>query len=97
MNSVLPASNLPPSLSTPVPSARGAKAAQEFEAQLLGSVLESLEASFAAVPGQDRMAGADEYGYLGTQALSEALAARGGIGIAAIVSRALPLHEGKQP
>lgn len=84
-------------LATPVaPPGRGVKAAREFEAQLIGSVLESLEKTFAAVPGEDAMPGADDYNYLGTQALSEALAARGGFGIANMVAHHLPAHEGNE-
>ena len=76
---------------------RGAKAAHEFEAQLIGSLLESLEKTFAAVPGEDSMPGADDYNYLGTSALSQALAERGGFGIAQMICRHLPLHESKGP
>src|SRR5579863_4120422 len=61
---------------------KGQKAAREFEAQLIASLLESLEKTFAAVPGKESIAGADNYNYLGTQALSSALAAGGGFGIA---------------
>jgi len=64
---------------------KGAKAAREFEAQLIGTVLESLEKTFAAVPGQDAMAGEDNYNYLGTQALASAIAAGGGFGIAKLI------------
>jgi len=74
---------------------RGAKAAREFEARLIGSLLESLEKTFATLPGENTIAGADDYNYLGTQALAEGLAARGGFGIAAMISRHLPAHEGK--
>jgi len=55
--------------------AQGRKAAREFEAQLIGTVLESLEKTFAALPGQDAMAGQDDYNSMGTQALASALAA----------------------
>lgn len=65
---------------------KGAKAAREFEAQLIGSVLESLEKTFASVPGQDAMAGEDDYNYLGTQALASAIAAGGGFGIAKLIA-----------
>jgi Rod binding domain-containing protein len=65
---------------------KGAKAAREFEAQLIGTVLESLEKTFAAVPGQDAMAGEDNYNYLGTQALASAIAAGGGFGIAKLIT-----------
>jgi Rod binding domain-containing protein len=64
---------------------KGPKAAREFEAQLIGSVLESLEKTFAAVPGGDAMAGEDNYNYMGTQALASAIAAGGGFGIAKMI------------
>jgi Rod binding domain-containing protein len=93
--SLAPIATLSPQLATSVwPLGRGAKAAEEFEAHLIGSMLESMEKTFATLPGQD-MPGADNYNYLGTQALSEALAAKGGFGIAAMISRHLPAHEGK--
>lgn len=76
------------------PSLRGVKAARDFEALLIGSVLESMEKTFAALPGENSPTGADDYNYLGTQALAQALAARGGFGIAALISRHLPVHEG---
>jgi Rod binding domain-containing protein len=66
---------------------KGAKAARDFEAQLIATVLESLEKSFASVPGQDSVEGADNYNYLGTQALSAAIAAGGGFGIAKLIER----------
>jgi Rod binding domain-containing protein len=65
---------------------KGAKAAREFEAQLIGTVLESLEKTFASVPGNDAMAGADDYNYLGTQALASAISAGGGFGIANLIA-----------
>jgi Rod binding domain-containing protein len=71
---------------------RGQKAAQEFEAQLIGTVLESLEKTFAAVPGKDPIAGADDYNYLGTRALASAIAAGGGFGIADMIMRHMGEH-----
>jgi Rod binding domain-containing protein len=68
---------------------QGPKAAREFEAQLIGSVLESFEKTFATLPGQDAMAGEDDYNYLGTQALASAIAAGGGFGIAKMISEHL--------
>jgi hypothetical protein len=65
---------------------RGPKAAREFEAQLIGAVLESLEKTFAAIPGRDAMPGEDDFNYLGTQALASAIAAGGGFGIAKMIS-----------
>jgi Rod binding domain-containing protein len=78
------ATTLPPPIATPDWS-KGRKAAREFEAQLIGTVLESLEKTFATVPGQS-VAGEDDYNYLGSQALSSALAAGGGFGIAKLIS-----------
>ena len=92
-----PPTTLSPDLTTPMPApGRGARAAQEFEAQLIGSLLQSLEETFAAVPGESSLPGADDYNYLGTQALAEVLAAKGGFGIAAMITRHLPAHESKE-
>jgi len=68
---------------------KGRKAAGEFEAELIGTVLQSLEKTFAAVPGEDAMAGEDDYNYLGTRALASAIAAGGGFGIARLISEHL--------
>ena len=57
------------------------KAAREFEGLLLSSMLAPLERSFSAVPGSDGEAGAQDYGFLGVQALADAVANAGGIGI----------------
>ena len=49
-------------LATPLPRLdRGARAAQDFEAHLLGSLLESLEKTFASAPGESTTPGADDY------------------------------------
>lgn len=79
----------PPDLS------QGRKAAREFEAQLIASVLESFEKTFATLPGQDAAPGEDNYNYMGTQALASAIAAGGGFGIAQMISAHLP-HEGEE-
>ena len=86
------AATLPP-LAKPA-LGKGPKAAREFEAQLIGTVLQSLEKTFAAVPGQDAMAGEDDYNYLGTQALASAVAAGGGFGIAKLISEHLGSTKG---
>jgi hypothetical protein len=65
---------------------KGAKAAREFEAQLIGTVLASLEKTFATVPGEKAIAGEDDYNYLGSQALASAIAAGGGFGIAKLIA-----------
>lgn len=87
---------LPPELAGTMPERlKGAKAAREFEAHLIGSLLQSLEKTFSALPGEGTMAGADDYNYLGTQALCEGLSDHGGFGIASMIARHLPVHEGK--
>ncbi len=68
---------------------KGEKAARDFEAQLIGMVLESMEKTFASLPGKDEMAGEDNYNYLGTQALASVVAAGGGFGIARMISEHL--------
>jgi Rod binding domain-containing protein len=97
MHSIPPTSTgaLPPLLATPAPRpGRGAKAARDFEANLIGSLLESMEKTFATLPGESTLPGTDDYNYMGTQALAQGLADRGGFGIAAMISRHLPTHEG---
>ena len=75
---------------------RGAKAAREFEANLIASLLQSLEETFASVPGKTDLPGADNYNYLGTQALAGAIADHGGFGIAKMILQHMPnVHEGK--
>jgi Rod binding domain-containing protein len=87
---------LPPELAATSPAAaRGQKAAREFEAQLIGNLLEEMQKTFTALPGDDVPAGSEDYNYLGTQALAGALADRGGFGIARLISRYLAAHEGK--
>jgi len=86
-SSTLSSAGVSAAAALPTPAlGRGPKAAREFEAQLIGSVLESLEKTFAAVPGGDAMAGEDNYNYMGTQALASAIAAGGGFGIAKLIS-----------
>lgn len=73
----------------PVPMAHRAlgkteKAAQDFEAVLLGSLLQSLQKAFSGF-GEDGALGSGDYGYLGVQALASGMAANGGIGIARMI------------
>ena len=72
------------------PLGRGAKAARDFEASLIGSLLQSMKKTFATLPGESTISRADDYNYLGTKALVEGLAARGGFGIAAMITKHLP-------
>jgi Rod binding domain-containing protein len=87
---------LPPDMATTVNTPRGVRAAREFEASLIASLLESMEKTFASVPGDPALPGSDDYNYLGTQALASGIAARGGLGIAALIARSLAAHEGKE-
>jgi Rod binding domain-containing protein len=64
------------------------KAARDFEALLLTPVLDSLQKTFAGDP-QDKTPGASDYRLMGTQALAQAIAAQGGIGIARLILRHL--------
>jgi Rod binding domain-containing protein len=72
------------------------RAAQDFEAVLLGSLLRSLEETFSAAPGDAKPAGDDDYHYLGTQALAGGLAASGGFGIATMIIRNLLKNKGAE-
>ncbi|MBB6145024.1 Rod binding domain-containing protein [Silvibacterium bohemicum] len=68
------------------------KGSKEFESVLLGSWLQQAEQSFASVPGaedDEDEAGRDQVMNYGVQALSQSLAASGGIGIAKMVSKAM--------
>ena len=83
---------------TPVSAAsalsKGQKAAQDFEAQLIATVLQSLEKTFADLPGQDAIAGQDDYNYLGNQALAKGLVEGGGFGIAQMIGLQLEGSKG---
>jgi len=72
-----------------IPQAKIQHAAQDFEALLLGTLLRTFAQSLATVPGGQPLPGSDDYQYLGTQALASGLAARGGLGIAALIVRNL--------
>jgi flagellar protein FlgJ len=89
MNSILPAyagrSSPPPGKTEQ--QARVYKAAQEFEALLLSSLLSPLEKSFSSLSGQD--SSGDDYHYMGVQALAGALSKSGGIGVADLLARQL--------
>lgn len=60
------------------------KAAQDFEAVLLGSLLEAVEKTFSGF-GEDSSPGSGDYSYMGVQALASGMSARGGIGIARMI------------
>jgi Rod binding domain-containing protein len=88
VNSILPVyagHSSPPGKSEQ--SARAYKAAQDFEALLLASLLSPLEKSFSSLSGQD--SSGDDYHYMGVQALAGALSKSGGIGVADLLARQL--------
>ncbi|MFY9644163.1 MAG: hypothetical protein WAK29_03240 [Terriglobales bacterium] len=64
--------------------AKNEKAARDFEALLLTPVLESLQKAFAGEEDA-KSPGASDYRQMGSQALAQAIADRGGIGIARLV------------
>ena len=77
-----------PNLPTAPPAGKlkAEKAAQDFESVLLGSLLESLQKSFAG-DSENSSAGSDAYTAMGTHALASAISAQGGIGIAHMILR----------
>jgi len=68
----------------PSPPGKLEKAAQDFEAVLLGTLLDSLQKTFSGNP-EEGPAGSGDYAFMSTQALASAMAARGGIGIARLI------------
>jgi Rod binding domain-containing protein len=72
------------------PASKGAKAARDFESVLLTSLLDSLQKAFA-LDAHDSMPGAADYRLMGTRALAEAVSSGGGIGIAELILRHLPV------
>jgi hypothetical protein len=94
MNPVIPLRTDLGALAVPLDASRGKDAARKFEASLIASLLESAEKTFAKVPGDSDLPGTDDYNYLGTQALAQGIADRGGFGIRRMIERHLP-HEGK--
>jgi len=86
-------------LSSPGPAARvwdakaalkNEKTARDFEALLLTPVLDALQRTFAGDSSDSKTPGANDYRQMGSQALAQAIAARGGIGIGQLVLRHLP-------
>jgi peptidoglycan hydrolase FlgJ len=63
------------------------KAARDFEAMLLTPMLDSLQKTFAGHSGDANIPGASDYRQMATAALAQAIAARGGIGIAQLILR----------
>ena len=94
MNAMLSISSPNASDARETHSARMVRAARQFEAVLLNSLLGSLQHSFASLDGKTAGSESTNYNYVGMQALASALAARGGIGIANRIVNSLRQHEG---
>lgn len=62
------------------------RVARDFEAQLLSSVLGSLEKTFTEIGTPDNDPGSQNYQALSMQALGKALADKGGVGIARLIA-----------
>lgn len=73
---------------TPVPTAKSKSvaAAEEFEAHLIGSLLESVEKTFASTGEGSGIPGGDNYNYLGNEALAQVMMKAGGFGIARLLA-----------
>ena len=63
------------------------KAARDFEAMLLTPLLDSLQKTFAGRSEDANIPGASDYRQMAAAALAQAIAARGGIGIAQLILR----------
>ncbi|MFZ0287404.1 MAG: rod-binding protein [Terriglobales bacterium] len=74
-----------------------AKAARDFEAVLLNTFLGPLEHTFSSLPGKEHDAESDNYQSLGMQALTSALAAKGGLGLADMIVKSLSKRDHEAP
>jgi len=82
----------PPNMTAANPPAlkgflKNEKAARDFEAMLLTPLLDSLQKTFAGNSDEANIPGASDYRQMATAALAQAIAARGGIGIAQLILR----------
>jgi len=83
------ADSLPHMATASPPLGKGEKAARDFEAILLTSLMDSLQKTFSGA-ADDPTPGASDYRLMGTQAMASAIADRGGIGIARLILNHLP-------
>ncbi|MGB8013640.1 MAG: hypothetical protein WCF68_18660 [Terriglobales bacterium] len=99
MNIPLASTLKPPLATSPVAAkavlktdtAKNQKAARDFEAMLIAPVLDALQKTFAgdSEDKDKKDPGASDYRAMGTQALAQAIADRGGLGIARLILRHL--------
>ncbi len=87
----------PTQLAAHLRSARASAGAQEFEASLFASVLQKMEKNLSIEDEQNNDAGHDTWGALGVQAVSQALAQRHVLGIAAMIERSLGINSQASP
>ncbi|MGB6386300.1 MAG: hypothetical protein WBE45_08740 [Terriglobales bacterium] len=73
------------------------KVARDFESMLLTPVFDALQKTFAGDSEDDKTTGASDYRQMGSQALAQAIAARGGIGIAKLILHHLQPHHLQAP
>jgi Rod binding domain-containing protein len=78
------------------PDPRSEKAARDFESILLTSLFDALQKSFA-FDARDSAPGAADYRLMATRAMAEAVASGGGIGIARLILRHLPVTKVRGP
>jgi hypothetical protein len=81
----------PKQLAAQLQSQRAVAGAGEFEAALFSSVLEKMEKSLSIEDEQNNDAGHDTWGAIGVRAVSQALAQRHVLGIAAMIEHSLGL------
>jgi len=69
--------------------ARILKAAQEFEAMLLATLLNSFQKSMVSLPGGDSDGASESYGQFGVESMAAGISAAGGLGIARLLTSKL--------
>ena len=72
------------------------RAAKQFEAMLLATLLGPMEQTFSAVPGGNRQPDSGSWQSLEVEALSQGLVAAGGLGISAMIARSLMKRQGEE-
>ncbi|HZP63311.1 MAG TPA: hypothetical protein VFB28_07845 [Terriglobales bacterium] len=70
-------------------------AARQFEAVLLNQLFDSLEHTFSVLGEEKTSAGADQYRFLGIQALCSRISEHGGLGIADMIVRNVEAREAR--
>jgi Rod binding domain-containing protein len=73
------------------------KAAKDFEAIFLRTLLSSLEKTTSVSGGGKLSASQSNYGSMVVGALSDSISQSGGIGLADLVAKSLTLHSGREP